>query len=91
MSAGILAHPFPRWRISPFFTIGTGLVHIEPQTTIVQAEDLDDEIVHAGIGADVYITNKFSMRLEYRRNTVLTSRDKNEELNQWKAAFSVFF
>ena len=83
--------PFPRSRISPFFNIGTGYLHIEPQTTIVQALDLDDEIVHAGAGADIYISRKFMLRLEYRRHTVLTSRDDNEELNQWKAGFSIFF
>ena len=47
--------------------------------------------VHAGIGADVYVSRKFMLRMEYRRHTVLTSRDDNEELNQWKAGFSIFF
>jgi len=64
---------------------------VEPQTTIVQTEDLDDEIVHAGFGTDVYVSRKFMLRMEYRRHTVLTSRDDNEELNQWKAGFSIFF
>ncbi|HEY5646787.1 MAG TPA: outer membrane beta-barrel protein [Pseudomonadales bacterium] len=90
-SVSIVMRPFPRSRISPFFNIGTGYLHVSPQTTIVQAEDLNDEIVHAGVGADVYISRKFMLRLEYRRHTVLTSRDDNEELNQWKAGFSIFF
>jgi len=90
-SVSIFMRPFPRWRVSPFFNIGTGYIHIEPQTTIVQAQDLDDEIVHAGLGADIYISRKFMLRMEYRRHTVLTSRDDNEELNQWKAGFSIFF
>ena len=76
---------------SPFFNIGTGYIHIQPQTTIVQAQDLNDEIVHAGLGADLYLSRKFMVRMEYRRHTVLTSRDDNEELNQWKAGFSIFF
>ena len=87
----IFMRPFPRSRLSPFFNIGTGYIHVEPQTTIVQAQDLEDEIVHAGLGADLYISRKFMLRLEYRRHTVLTSRDENEELNQWKAGFSIFF
>jgi len=88
---GIVMQPFPTWRLSPFFTIGTGYINIEPQTTIVQADDLDDEIVHAGVGANLYISDKFILRMEYKRHTVLTSRDDNEELNQWKAGFSIFF
>ena len=90
-SISAVMRPFPRSRFSPFFNVGTGYLHVQPQTTIVQAQDLDDEIVHAGVGADIYISRKFMFRMEYRRHTVLTSRDDNEELNQWKAGFSFFF
>lgn len=91
VDGGIYMHPFPNWRISPFFNIGTGYIKIKPQTTIVQAEDLEDEIAHAGAGANVYVTDRFLVRFEYKRHTVYTSRDDNEELNQWKAGFSLFF
>lgn len=90
-TASILMFPFPEWRIAPFFTIGTGIVRTEPHSTIVQAEDREDEIVHAGVGASFYLTDRFLLRAEYRRHTVLTSRDDNEEIDQWKAGFSVFF
>ncbi len=90
-SVSVFMRPFPQSRFSPFFNVGTGYLHVQPQTTIVQAQDLDDEIVHAGLGADIYISRKFMFRMEYRRHTVLTSRDDNEELNQWKAGFSFFF
>ena len=90
-TANIVMYPFPKWRVSPYFTIGTGVINIKPQTTIVQAEDRTDEIVHAGAGANIYMTDRFILRLEYKRHTVLTSRDDNEEINQWKAGFSIFF
>lgn len=90
-TANILMFPFPSWRVSPFFTIGTGIIRTEPQTTVVQAEDRQDEIVHAGAGANLYLSDRFILRVEYKRHTVLTSRDDNEEINQWKAGFSVFF
>lgn len=90
-TANIVMYPFPSWRISPFFTIGTGIIRTEPQSTIVQAEDREDEIVHAGVGANIYISDRFIWRMEYKRHTVLTSRDDNEEINQWKTGFSVFF
>jgi hypothetical protein len=38
-----------------------------------------------------YLTDRFILRVEYKRHTVLTSRDDNEEIDQWKAGFSVFF
>jgi hypothetical protein len=90
-TASILMYPFPKWRVSPYFTIGSGIININPHTTIVQAEDRTDEIVHAGAGANVYLSDRFILRLEYKRHTVLTSRDDNEEINQWKAGFSIFF
>ncbi len=90
-TGSIVMYPFPRARLSPFFMIGTGYISVEPQTTIVQAEDLEDEIAHAGAGFNLYISKRFILRMEYKRHTVFTSRDENEELNEWKAGFSLFF
>lgn len=90
-SANIVMYPFPKWRLSPYFTIGTGIIKTKPHTTIVQAEDREDEIANAGIGANLYLSDRFMLRMEYKRHTVLTSRDDNEEVDQWKAGFSVFF
>ena len=90
-TANILMHPFPKWRLSPYFTIGSGVIEIKPHTTIVQAEDRTDEIAHVGMGANLYLSDRFMLRMEYKRHTVLTSRDDNEEIDQWKAGFSVFF
>jgi Bacterial SH3 domain len=89
-TAAIVMSPFPEWRVSPFFGIGTGMVHIEPQTTIVQAEDRTDEIAHVGAGFDFYISKRFIFCVEYKHHTVLTSRDDNEEIDEWTAGFSVF-
>ena len=90
-TGNILMHPFPKWRVSPYFTIGSGIIEIKPHTTIVQAADRTDEIVHAGVGANIYLSDRFLLRMEYKRHTVLTSRDDNQEIDQWKAGFSVFF
>lgn len=89
-TGSIYMSPFPTWRISPFFGIGTGVIHIDPQTTVVQAEDRTDEIVHAGGGFNIYLSRRVFLRMEYRRHTVLTSRDDYEEIDEWKAGFSVF-
>ena len=89
-NVNVLMNPFPRWRVSPYFTIGTGIIKTEPSATIVQTEDRTDEIVHAGLGLNTYLSDRFMLRVEYKRHTVLTSRDDNEEINQWKAGFSIF-
>lgn len=89
-TASIVMSPFPEWRMSPFFGIGTGIIHIEPQTTIVQSEDRTDEIVHVGAGFDVYVSQRFIFSVVYKHHTVLTSRDDNQEIDEWTAGFSVF-
>ena len=41
-TASIVMTPFPQWRVSPFFVVGTGVLTVNPQTTIVQSEERTD-------------------------------------------------
>lgn len=90
-SAG-LTHVFiPEWRVSPFFTLGTGVISIEPQATLGQPEDRTDQVGYAGVGIRAYLTRRFMFRGEYKWNVLFTSRDDNEEIQQWQAGFAFFF
>lgn len=88
-----LMHVFaPEWRVSPYFTLGTGVIHIEPKSTLVQSIDRDDQIGYVGGGLQLYLTRRFMLRSEYRNNIVFTSRDDNEEVDEWKyLGFAFFF
>ena len=88
-----LMHLFvPEWRISPYFTLGTGVIHIEPRTTLVEAEDRTDQIGYVGGGVQFYLTRRFMLRSEYRKDIIFTSRDDNEEVDEWKyIGFAFFF
>ena len=90
-SANIVHETFPEWRVSPFFTLGAGFIHTEPKPTIVQGEDRTDEIGHVGAGFRIYLTRRFILRAEYKSYVVFTSRDENEEVEEWKAGFAYFF
>jgi hypothetical protein len=57
----------------------------------METEDRTDQTVHAGAGVRAYLTRRFIFRAEYRNYMVLTSRDDNEEVDEWTAGFSVFF
>ncbi len=83
--------PFPKWRVSPFFTIGTGEIQISPSSTLVQSEERENPLYTVGGGAFIYISRRFLMRIEYNNHTLLTSRGVNEEVEEWKAGFGVFF
>jgi hypothetical protein len=88
-----LMHVFvPEWRISPYFTLGTGIIYTEPKSTLVRVEDRDDQIGYVGGGLQFYLTRRFMLRSEYRNNVIFTSRDDNEEVDEWKyLGFAFFF
>ena len=90
-TAGI-AHVFaPQWRVSPFAGIGGGVLTISPKATLVQAEDRTDTTAYAGLGVRGFLTNRFLLQAEYRSYVVFTSRDENEEIDEWTVAFTYFF
>ncbi|MDJ0928011.1 MAG: SH3 domain-containing protein [Gammaproteobacteria bacterium] len=91
VNANIVHTPFPEWWISPFLTLGTGVLHVDPKSSLVSAEDRTDQTAHAGIGLRAHLTRRFLLRAEYKTYKVFTSRDDNEEVAEWKAGFSFFF
>lgn len=90
-TAGITHVFVPEWRISPTVTLGTGYISTEPQTTLGQPVDRDDQVGYAGAGARAYLTRRFMAKLEYRSYVLFTSRDDNEEIDEWKFGFAFFF
>ena len=82
---------FPEWRASPYFTLGTGLIHTKPKATLVATIDRTDQVAHVGLGVRTYLTRRFVVRAEYKSYVVFTSRNDNEEIEEWKAGFSFFF
>jgi hypothetical protein len=89
--ASILIHPFPTWRISPFFGVGTGLIHSDPDSTLVQESDRTDQLAHVGTGVRVYLARRFIFRAQYKHYVIFESSDNNQEIDEWKAGFAVFF
>ena len=88
-----LMHLFaPEWRLSPYFTLGTGILYTDPKSNLVQSIDRDDQIGYVGGGLQFYLTRRFMLRSEYRHNIVFTSRNDNEEVDEWKyLGFAFFF
>ena len=90
-SVNVIHETWPEWRISPFFTLGAGVIHTKPKSTIVQGEDRTDQAAHAGAGLRIYATRRFMLRAEYKSYVAFTSRDDNEEVEEWKVGFAFFF
>jgi hypothetical protein len=90
-SVNVTHETWPDYRISPFFTLGSGVIHTEPKPTIVQGEDRTDQIAHVGGGLRFYATRRFILRAEFKSYVTFTSRDDNEEVEEWKVGFAFFF
>ncbi len=84
-------HPFPEWRFSPFLTLGTGVIKTDPKTTLVEESDQTDQLGHAGAGLRIYIARRFIFRAQYKHYVIFQSSDNNQEIDEWKAGFAVFF
>ena len=99
----VLNEPFPDWQpftwadsldhvaVSPFFGVGAGVMETLPRATLVQTEDRVDDILFVTAGAKVYLSRRFLLQLEYRNLAILTDRNDNEEAEEWKIGFSIFF
>ncbi len=90
-NVNVVHEAWPDWRVSPFFTLGTGVIRTEPKSTIIQSEDRTDQIGHAGAGFRIYATRRLLLRAEYKSYVVFTSRNDNEEVEEWKVGFAFFF
>ena len=91
LSANLLHQPFPTWIVSPFFTLGTGILRIEPKATLVEEENRTDQQANVGFGFRAHVGRRFLVRAEYKSYVVFTKRDSNEEPDEWKAGFAFFF
>jgi Bacterial SH3 domain len=81
----------PEWRLSPMVSLGTGYLAITPKATLVQPADRQEQTAYAGVGLRFYLTRRFFVRGEYRHHMVFTSRNENEEINEWKLGLAFFF
>ena len=99
----VVNEPFPelqpfKWipyiedtHISPYFGIGVGVMETLPRATLVQTIDRTDNLTFVTSGVKLYLTRRFLLRLEYRNFVVLTDRNENEDAEEWKLGFSIFF
>jgi hypothetical protein len=94
LKGSLVAQPFPEWRFSPFFSLGTGIVETRPRSTLVSPRNTSNQFSQMGFGLRTYLTRRFIFRLEVNEVVIFSAsndRDDNEEFTEWKAGFAVFF
>jgi hypothetical protein len=90
-TVNLVAQPFPEWRLSPYFSLGTGVIYTDPKVTLVDEKDRTEQIGSVGAGVRWYLTRRFLLRAEYRNHVIFQDKDDNQEIDEWKAGFSFFF
>lgn len=90
-NVALLAHPFPEWRFSPYFSLGTGIIQTTPKTSLVQTQDRVNNTSHVGLGLRVYLAKRFTLRFDYKSLVIFSSQDDNQEINVWQMGFSAFY
>jgi Bacterial SH3 domain len=91
VSLNLLHQPFPRWRYSPFFSLGIGEAFIKPKETLIQPENIQETQMNVGIGMRFYVTDRYFIRMEVKDYKLFTQEKLNEEATEWKLGLSVFF
>lgn len=89
-TASIVHQMFPHWRYSPFVTIGGGVRETNPRSTLVSTRDRTDNTANVGAGIRIHLTRRLMLRLQYKYYVVMTDRDDDEEVNEWKLGISAF-
>jgi opacity protein-like surface antigen len=90
-SVHLLHHPFPQWRLSPYFSLGSGSVKVSPNAVVAEPEDRQDSFIAVGGGLMYHFNARIDLRAEYSKSTILTTRESNEDIEEWKAGFSLLF
>ncbi len=90
----LVLHPIPDWRYSPFMSLGLGSIDVDPGATLIVSDSARNNLVQFGLGLQHYLSRRFLLRFEANEYVIFSSstgNDDNEEANEWKLGFAVFF
>ena len=87
----LLQQPFPDWKISPYFSLGTGVISRTVKSTLSQIKDRTDYLANVSVGIKMYLTRRFILRADLKKHIIFQSRNKNEEVTSWQVGFAFFF
>ena len=91
LTVNLVNQPFPAWKMSPYFSLGTGIIERSVNSRLSKLKDTTDNTANVGVGIKMYLTRSFILRLDIKKHIIFLSRDKNEETTSWQTGFSFFF
>ena len=90
----LVMQPLPEFRFSPYLTLGMGRIEVTPSTTLVAANAETNTFAQFGLGLQTYISRSFLLRFEVNEYVIFSTTstsNSNEEVEEWKFGFAVFF
>ena len=90
----LMLFPFGDLAYSPFISLGVGQITVKPGANLVALEEKTSSFSQLGVGLQAYVSRRFMVRLELNEYILFSAsadNDDNEEVEEWKIGFAVFF
>ncbi|HEY5740328.1 MAG TPA: hypothetical protein VIW27_11415, partial [Gammaproteobacteria bacterium] len=94
VKANLVMQPLPEFKYSPYMTLGMGRIKVDPNATLISPVEDTNTLAQFGLGIQRYISRSFLARFEFNEYIIFaadSTRNDNEEVNEWKFGFAVFF
>jgi hypothetical protein len=87
----LISEPWSHQRLSPFVSVGFGRFRNVPNLSLVQAQTVNSNLGHAGVGLRWYLSERFVARLDWSLYTSFVSDQRSLEYRATTAGISFFF
>ena len=87
----LISEPWSHQRLSPFISVGFGRFRNVPNASLVQAQTVNANLGHAGVGLRWYLSERFVARLDWALYTTFVSDQRSLEFRAVTAGISFFF
>lgn len=94
LKTNLVMQPLPDLKYSPYLTLGMGEIKVDPNATLIAPVEDTNTFAQFGLGIQRYISRSFLARFELNEYVIFaadSTRNDNEEVNEWKFGFAVFF
>ncbi|MCB1646897.1 MAG: SH3 domain-containing protein [Pseudomonadales bacterium] len=82
---------FPANRFTPWLALGAGGITTRPDASLALTTDRSDSLLALRGGVDWRLARNYVLSLEYTSYTILTNRNDNEEVEEWKFGINAWF
>ncbi|MCG6891473.1 MAG: SH3 domain-containing protein [Gammaproteobacteria bacterium] len=90
----LVMQPLPDLKYSPYLTLGVGKIDVSPSSTLLAGNDDVNTFAQVGIGIQRFVSRSFLFRFEVNEYVIFSTTsttNNNEEVNEWKFGFAVFY